>query len=216
MRHFGQSEWADFSRGLAGERETAMREHLQNCSQCREAAELWQRVAHLASQEALHAPPEAAVRIAKSYMSGAAQEKRSLATMVAELIFDSRREPALAGLRSATASARQLLFRSGDYEIDLRIQRDQADKPVCIVGQILSPIGKSVRGLPVALISGVGREATAATNEFGEFTLEFQPVTRAQVCVWLYGATKNLLIPLEMEAQKEVEARDSERTRGGR
>jgi len=217
MKHFKQEDWADFARGLAGKRETAMRDHLQECDECRSAAQLWQQIAEMASQEAVFAPPESAVRIAKSYAAGTEQEKRSLATLVGELIFDSLREPSLAGVRSsATASPRQMLYRSGDYEIDLRIERELGSEAVSVIGQLLSKAGKSVAGLPVALIGGVGKEATGATNSFGEFQLGFVPRGRVSVCIWLYGASSNLLIPLDMEQARSAEPARSDEARGSR
>lgn len=208
MKHFKDNEWADWARGAVNaERQAAMREHLDSgCKKCKQAADLWKGVAMAASQEGSYEPPESAVRIAKSYAADLKPApKPSLTARIAELIFDSTREPALAGVRSLTAAPRQLMYRAGEYTIDLRIEREPAAMShlaagaadrILLVGQILSTAGKSVRNIPVTVLSGVGPLATGTTNNFGEFHLDFDSGLRVQLSVSLQGST-TIFIPLD-------------------
>lgn len=205
MKHYPQEDWADFARGATGEREPAMKQHLKRCGECRQTLAIWQQVTQMAAQEATYEPPADAVRVAKSYGATLAPErKRSLAALVAGLIFDSQSETALAGIRSAAAAPRQLLYRSGEFNIDLRIEKETGRERVMLVGQVLSTTGRSVRNIPVALISGLGPVSSGVTNEFGEFQLKMEAGVRVQLLIWLYGAA-NILVPLDVLLAEEAE-----------
>lgn len=215
MKHYRQEEWADFVRGLAGDREPAMQKHMKACKQCGEAVAIWEQIVACAAREESYSPPESAVRISRSYAAALPPKKaRSLAARVADLIEDSNLRPSFAGVRSTAAVPRQLLFRSGEYNIDLRIE-SQATGRNLLVGQILSSTGGSVRSIPVALISGLGPVASAVTSEFGEFSLELEAGVKVQLLVWLFGS-QNILVPLHSLVSDELgKVQNPQGLRGG-
>ncbi|MGH9858865.1 MAG: hypothetical protein ACRD5F_02455 [Candidatus Acidiferrales bacterium] len=219
MAHYPQEDWADLARGVTGAREPAMQQHLQRCEECRQTLAIWQQVTKMAGQEAAYEPPASAVRVAKSFGATLApKKKRLLDALVAGLIFDSQAEAALAGIRSAATAPRQLLYRSGEFNIDLRIERETGRERQLLVGQVLSTTGRSVGSIPVALISALGPVSSGVTNEFGEFQLEMEARLRVQLLVWLYGAA-NLLVPLDVllaESGEEQAEGQRKLRRGGK
>lgn len=214
MKHYRQEDWADFARGLvSGERESAMKKHLEGCTRCEEAVAIWRSVAEAAGREASYHPPESAVRIAKGYsVPGASEESRpSLATLVAELVSDTSREPALAGVRGVTAAPRQLLYHCDQYSIDLRIEREVGSALLTLTGQILSATGNLARFVPVTVISAMNPLASGRTNDFGEFRMEFEAATQMVLSVWLHST--RILIPLDAVIDKSSPTKG---LRGGR
>ncbi|MGH9712978.1 MAG: hypothetical protein ACRD5M_06735 [Candidatus Acidiferrales bacterium] len=94
---------------------------------------------------------------------------------VAELLFDSFRSPMPAGVRSASVTARQMLFGAGNYRLDLRIEPLEDSDKVALLGQILN---SSEPDEPIGIVAVVLRRgnkvlAQSVTNLFGEFELEF-------------------------------------------
>jgi hypothetical protein len=191
-----------------------MTAHLEGgCNACQKAATLWQQVCASAAREAAYTPPADAVRVAKSYAAeGLPKAKPSWLTQVAELVLDSKMAPAISGVRGSAAAPQQLLYASGDYSIDLRIEGDAAMGSLWLAGQILSKSGQSVRSVPVTLVSELGPLATTTTNPYGEFQVEFQPHPSLQLSVRI--GTAHILIPVSLE-QKGAARAGSEGRRGG-
>ncbi len=174
MKHYTLQEWVDFARGvLPPERRGAMQRHLDApCRQCQEAAGLWQSVLTRASGQAGCPPPEEAVRQAKALFGLLAPAQGRVGPLgLAERIFDSALQPVPAGLRSASATGRQMVYRSGDCLLDLCLQT--GTRGVSLVGQLLkaSNPAEAYAGARVRLW-GAAVLAEATSNEFGEFLLE--------------------------------------------
>jgi hypothetical protein len=176
-RHFALEEWADFARGLVpqGQRE-AMQTHLDaGCTTCEQVLGTWRRVHEAARREASYQPPDGAVRSAKAMF---AQLKPSTsrrgAAAIAELLFDSFLSPLPAGVRSAAGTSRQLLYGSGDYRVDVRIEPQQDSDKVSVVGQILDSLepDAGVASAPITLLRGRKVLVESSTNRFGEFHFE--------------------------------------------
>jgi len=93
---------------------------------------------------------------------------------IASLLFDSLTRPALVGVRSTETANRQLLYRAGDYSIDLQVapsDQSQAD----LIGQVLKEgetAFESVAGLSLALSRKDEPVCTITTNEMGEFKIK--------------------------------------------
>ena len=103
-------------------------------------------------------------------------EKRSgrmttLAGKLAELVFDSLRDPLPRGARSTHVGARQMLYRALEYDIDLRVT-PMPGGLARITGQVMPGMlrpSETVDGLEVALEGHIAN--TALTTELGEFDL---------------------------------------------
>lgn len=94
--------------------------------------------------------------------------------IAAQLIMDSSRLFATAGLRGAASHSRQLVYRHESTTIDLLIEPRESSRGLLIMGQVLDCNRKNRENssLPVLLTSGMRNQGRASTNQFGEFSLE--------------------------------------------
>lgn len=172
MKHFSEADWADFVRKLAPSKaRIAMEQHLADgCKKCQKTVEVWRGVLAVAENESRLSPPADSVRVVKSQFAAAMPQ----ASRGVRLVFDSMLQPATAGLRGALA-ARQFLFETDDYYIDLRLEPQASENRAYLVGQVLNRTGKrAAEALPVRLHQRKQPIAETATNQMGEFQLEFQ------------------------------------------
>lgn len=98
--------------------------------------------------------------------------------VTAQLIMDSSRLSAAAGLRGPASHSRQLVYQHESTTIDLLIEPRESSRGLSIVGQVLDRNWKSRENssLPVLLIAGMRNQGRASTNQFGEFSLECESV----------------------------------------
>jgi hypothetical protein len=177
MEHFSMEKWIDFARNLVGAQEkSAMQSHLESgCKQCTKVLNLWQHVHEVARHERSFEPPASAVSTVKGNFAlhGPRKAHRGVRAM-AELLFDSSLSPQPVGVRSNAPTARQLLFGTGNYRIDVRIEPQAGSNRVAVIGQVLrfADPAEGIASVPVALTQGRKALAKAVTNRFGEFTME--------------------------------------------
>jgi hypothetical protein len=98
--------------------------------------------------------------------------------LIAKLVFDSFEQPLTAGVRAGVMGTgtipRQLLFRAGQVDVDVRIESG-ADNRISLSGQVLSDSVPFFENTPVRLEShGVSRYKTR-TNPVGEFSFDEVP-----------------------------------------
>jgi hypothetical protein len=183
MNHYTLMEWIEFARGvLTAELRGTMQQHLDSpCKKCLDTVGFWQSVLARASEEIQRQPPERTINQVKALFGFIkAFEPRPWPLRLAELIFDSTLRPARAGLRSATAMGRQMVYQSGDCMLDLHVE--VVARVISVVGQVLSASnpGQAHGGARVALWDTLILAETTS-NEFGEFTLE----TEASAVPWI-------------------------------
>jgi hypothetical protein len=175
VKHFSDELWADFVRSLAPAiTAQAMQKHIgDGCSKCEAVLKSWQSVFRIAQEEGGYSPPQEVVRIAKAQFAAVAGVQQSRPV---RLVFDSNLQPITVGVRGSI-SARQLLYETDELYIDLRLepQREANRERVCLVGQILdrSSETRAAQGLRVQLMQGQQAVTDTATNQHGEFQLEF-------------------------------------------
>jgi hypothetical protein len=172
VEHFSEAFWVDFVRGVVSPTtKKATQQHINAaCNECMTTLQMWQSVAAIAENEMGFAPPEDIVRLVSSRFAPASHE----VSRWIRLLFDSDLQPVTAGVRGSV-SARQFLYETDNYYIDLRLEpRKEADR-ACVVGQGLNRTGKDwlLDGIAVRLQAGTVSIAETATNKFGEFQLEF-------------------------------------------
>jgi hypothetical protein len=176
MTHFSEEAWSDFARSVVPEgTNLEMQRHIESgCRKCAATARTWQRLLAVTQAEAAFMPPEGTVRIVKSQFAPPLQPSAGF-----RLVFDSNLQPVTTGIRGSLA-ATQFLFESEDYFIDLRVEPRRAEDQGCLVGQVLKRTGKErkIHALQVRLEDGDAILAHAATNELGEFQLEFAGAER--------------------------------------
>jgi hypothetical protein len=179
MKHFRTQEWIDFvNQVVKGNQQEAMQKHLATgCKRCTETFSLWQKVSKTAAAEVSYQPPTVTVRLAKAAFAtaGMAQPQKESRGVI-EVLFDSFREPAVAGARSVVIGTRQMLYRADPYQLDIQIEPKPGSNRLVITGQLLdlSHPGVIGRDIQVTLSNRRGNTVLAPTSQFGEFSGEIE------------------------------------------
>jgi hypothetical protein len=205
MKHYGEEDWADFTRQVVSpEKSAAIERHLEKgCAQCSKTFHFWQRVREMAGREAFYHPPATAVRFVKSlYALDKPRQAKSPATVFARLLRDTFREPLPAGARAAAERApRQLLYRAGRVLVDLRMDPQAASNRLSLVGQVFNSDQprSGMHDVQVLLASSEGHFARTTTNLFGEFQLELDSAGSTSFVLSIgTGEAKEILIPIPL------------------
>ena len=177
MEHFSVEKWIDFvNQAVTSTEQELMDKHLNiGCKSCQQTVSLWQRVRSTAATEGNYQPPESAVRIAKAAFAGVGlgtQKKRSESRV--KVLFDSFLQPVLAGVRSAGAGTRQMLYRADPYQIDVQLEMKPSGNRVVVTGQLLNLSNPKViaSGTRILVSNMQGDVVHTVANQFGEFSGE--------------------------------------------
>jgi hypothetical protein len=153
--------------------------HLAQCSECVELKQELLQFSLQLQQDATFEPPAELVQWGVSLFQPLLQPKQTvrgkLRKIVASLIFDTYDEPMLAGVRRVGAPPRQLLFRAGDVDVDVKIESMEANDRISLVGQVLSNTEKFFDNTPVKLESHGTVRYKTMTNFVGEFAFDEVP-----------------------------------------
>jgi hypothetical protein len=209
MKHYEVGEWTDFARDLVStEQRTEMEDHLAaGCAECDTLLEFIRQVAATAASEMAYesVTPDLAVKasriFAKQQSGSRWQDKaiQALQVLAARLTYDSTVDLQPAGARANRAASRQMLYEAGDFCLDLRFDRERGSQRVILVGQVANrkdpefPVAK----VPVLILSGQKVITQTASNEFGEFSLEYIPRPNLRLCVPLTDAGVRLEVSLK-------------------
>lgn len=179
MKHFTTEEWIDFvNQTVSSSQQRAMQRHLETgCKRCKETVGLWQKVHNAAATEANYQPPASSVRMARAAFGTAGlAAKPKQADSFIEVLFDSFRQPALAGARSAGMGMRQMLFRADPYQVDIQIEAKPESARLVITGQLLDLSRPDILGseVQITLSNRRGTAVHTVTNKFGEFRGEIE------------------------------------------
>lgn len=178
-----------------------MDRHLDSgCKVCGEVAGMWRRVFELAQKDREVRPPDGSVRFAKGYFAlSRSQPELSRATRVAQLIFDTFRQPMPEGVRSSQAAARHLVYRAGALMVDVRFEAGGQKAQPFLAGQVIdgSSPDRTIKDVAVSIRRGMQDLAHTTTNEFGEFQFELGSLGRKdpELVLWV-EAKDSILIPL--------------------
>lgn len=207
MRHYEVGEWVDFVRNLVSETVRAeMEQHRASCKECGELLEFLESLAATAQTE--RAYESATVRLSASarrvFSKPAAAGARdrvvdALRTLVAHLTYDSAADLRPAGARAHRPASRQLLYEAGDFCIDLHFDQGVDSMQMTLVGQVANrkDPGFRVTRLPIVILSSTKVVAQTASNEFGEFSLDYTPRHDLRLCVSIADAGVRLEVPLK-------------------
>lgn len=194
MKHFNEAQWADFARNVVLAKEKMdMQQHIDSgCRQCEGTLQIWQSVLAIAAGEGALTPPGDMVRVVRSQFAAMLPE----ANHGFRLLFDSHLQPITAGIRGSV-SARQFLYETDEYYIDLRLEPRRESNRACLVGQILirKGVGHAAEGVAVRVQKGKLPIAETVANRFGEFQLEFDGAS--DLCISIGGKESNeIVLPL--------------------
>jgi anti-sigma factor RsiW len=170
-KHISFARLADLVEGrLPANEARDERAHLDACARCSEqAAQLGRVTAIMRADTSEDAPHDAIFNVVQMFRSrpAAAREPGLLRRIVAALTFDSNALAPAFGVRSGqNATARQLLFSAGDFDVDLRLAA--GGEGWTVSGQVLGPCAGGEVELGEA---GQAATSSAALNDLCEFTL---------------------------------------------
>lgn len=177
MRHLTIENIITYMDGLASDVEKSTAEaHLASCKECSELKQEFQTLTlQLRADSSFEPPAEVVERGVNLFQPLAQPAKGGLRRVFAALVFDTFDQPMMAGVRRVGAPPRQLLFRAGDVDVDVKIESMEANDRITLVGQVLSSATKFFDNTPVKLEShGIVRYRTR-TNVVGEFSFDEVP-----------------------------------------
>jgi Putative zinc-finger len=180
MRHVNAEKLMEYMDGQLTEDTKAMIDsHLAHCSDCLETSNELQEFVIWLQSDSSYEPPADALDWGVNLFQPMMQPKEStggkIRKIVASLVFDTFDEPATVGVRRVGAPPRQLLFRAGDVDVDVKIEAMETNDRISLVGQVLSNTEKFFDNTPVKLEShGLVRYKTL-TNFVGEFVFDEVP-----------------------------------------
>ena len=178
MRHLATQNLMDYMDGKASEVERATVDgHLASCSECKELKQELRVLMVQLQEDSAFEPPAELVQWGVSLFQPIIQPQTGgkLRRIIASLVFDTYDQPMMAGVRRVGAPPRQLLFRAGDVDVDVKIESMETNDRITLVGQVLSGAEKFLDNTPVKLEShGIARYRTR-TNLVGEFTFDEVP-----------------------------------------
>jgi hypothetical protein len=150
--------------------------HLASCAECSDLKQEFQILVAQLREDSSFEPPADLVQWGKNLFQPVMQPQAGgLRKIIASLVFDTFDQPMLAGVRRVGAPPRQLLFRAGDVDVDVKIESMEANDRITLVGQVLSSATKFFDNTPVKLEShGIVRYRTR-TNVVGEFSFDEVP-----------------------------------------
>ncbi|MGB1251948.1 MAG: carboxypeptidase-like regulatory domain-containing protein [Candidatus Promineifilaceae bacterium] len=100
------------------------------------------------------------------------QRLKDAVTNSAEVEFDSWQNPALGGVRGQIAD-RQMLFSSGDLDLDIQFAKDADAQTQTMHGQLLSTTDEVMSGIELNLSLEDGYSRRVLTDEFGRFRFSY-------------------------------------------
>jgi hypothetical protein len=161
----------------AGTDKPGVEQHLASCNDCDGLRlELETMISDL-RKDSVNEPPAQVVENGIHLFQPVVQNSvgGKIRKIIATLVFDTFDQPAMAGIRRVGAPPRQLLFRAGDVDVDVKIESMEANDRITLVGQVLSNDSKFFDNTPVKLEShGIVRYKTR-TNLVGEFSFDEVP-----------------------------------------
>jgi hypothetical protein len=153
-------------------------QHLAGCNDCNKQQQEFSQLIHYLQQDSTFEPPAGLVQWGEELFQPLLQAPKAgrIRRIIAALVHDTLDQPMLAGVRRAgIRPPRQLVFRAGDVDVDVRIETTEANNRISLVGQVLSNTERFFDNTPVKLEShGVVRYKTV-TNPVGEFSFEELP-----------------------------------------
>jgi hypothetical protein len=177
MRHLTIENIVNYMDGQATDVEKSTLEaHLANCRECLELKQEFQSLMLQLREDSYFEPPAETLEWGINLFQPVMQpEKGGVRKIIASLVYDTFDQPMLAGVRRVGVPPRQLLFRAGDVDVDVKIESMEANDRITLVGQVLSSATKFFDNTPVKLEShGIVRYRTR-TNVVGEFSFDEVP-----------------------------------------
>jgi hypothetical protein len=177
MRHVTAEAITDYIDGRISLAERdAVVSHLASCKECAELKqELQVLVSHLQKDASFEPPAQLLQWGVQLFQPIIRPETSTVPRFIASLVFDTLDQPMFAGVRRVGAPPRQLLFRAGAVDVDVKIESMETNDRISLAGQVLSTGPKFFDNTPVKLESHGAVRYRTQTNVVGEFTFDDVP-----------------------------------------
>jgi hypothetical protein len=178
-----------------------MEQHLASgCARCTQFVTRYSRIVSTAREEGRWDPPRGVIERAEEIFAIPARRLEPLKRrLLGRLVFDSFRQPLPAGVRASNSVTRHVLYRAGDFFIDLRVDAQQGVRRVSIVGQVARRDpphdANELESVSVLLIDRRTVLARTPVNTFGEFHLDVDAHAQVRLRI-LVGEQTGLDVPL--------------------
>ena len=218
--HAGDAEWLDYARGLGdADRRHALAAHVEaGCARCTASLRVWEAAVGAAARDRGYAPPDSLLRQAKgAFALSRPSTRRELA---ASLVFDSFLAPVAAGVRSASAGPRLLLYKAGRYEVRLRAESVPGAGRVSLVGQVVDEENPDafLENMTVMVYDGQRSIDRTTTNRLGEFAFDFEGATPAyQIAIGVPDERfLTVALPITRAEATDLRRREAAQSKRGR
>jgi hypothetical protein len=162
--------------------------HLGSCEDCAELKQELQALTSHLQHDASFEPPAHLLRWGLQLFQPIIRpEINSVRRFIAALVFDTSDQPMFAGVRRVGAPPRQLLFRAGEVDVDVKIESMETNDRISLAGQVLSTGPKFFDDTPVKLESHGTVKYRTKTNVVGEFMFDDVPKDTYHLSVDLPG-----------------------------
>jgi anti-sigma factor RsiW len=164
---------------LRGDEEKRVAGFVQSSPQAAATVAAFRQVAEALRTDTSVVPPAETIARAKQLFAARTQPAAAPSwlersqRLLASLVFDSRQQAALAGVRGPGAGF-QLAFESSVADVDLSIE-PSADDDWRLMGQVTPRTGGSAADVVVTLHGSLAPIRTVSTDEHGVFTLDMPP-----------------------------------------
>ena len=208
MNHFNIEDWTDYVRDVANpELRVLMDAHrATGCARCEKRVDALARLSAMAREEKDIEVPDSLIRSARAlFASQSSHFIQRRTSVLAQLVFDSFRQPLAAGVRGQQRVSRQVLYQADGYSLDLRIEQERDSSQLLVVGQVFdrSKPQTPVANVPVLLLSGARLLLRVDSNDFGEFQLQYEPTTPLSLHLPIPETLTNIEVNLAAVAQGE-------------
>jgi hypothetical protein len=175
--HLNTETALDFIEGrLNQDQEAFWKKHMDGCIECRKDLLRWQQVAvDLRMSHLKSASEEELATAARILVPAEPKEHLGLRSIVASIMFDSFRQPELAGVRGGVGGVgRQLVMRAEEFDIHIKVWGNSDRRQM--LGQLLPRNGKIfTSGARFHLLRNGERLESTMTDQLGEFHFEYVP-----------------------------------------
>jgi hypothetical protein len=122
--------------------------------------------------------------------------------LVAQVVFDPGYAPLPAGVRTAGATD-HVLYRAGNFTVDLRQESSRGSASISLVGQISrdGDAGDKENRFPVAVFLGNAVITKSLSNQFGEFSLNYSRRPDLKLAIAIVDTGRKIEIPLTRSAR---------------
>ena len=164
---------------LAADESARLTAHLAaGCSVCAANRDWYLQIRDItAKDDSVEPPVWVTRRVLRIFETKRPRLLERLQSAVAALVFDSFALPEVAGVRSTDTVNRQLLYRAGEFSVDMQITPAGEDRAE-ITGQILregESAFQSVEHSVVTVLQEGAAWVEVTTSEMGEFSLSDLP-----------------------------------------